>query len=210
MNLLGVDVIPSLLTLPTIVVNILHTLNISSLLLQFLHSSSAIESPVNLLECGTPCLDEQEVYSNQLDEQPTLEEEVELPASGVDANGDDVLRYSETGVRRQVLQQQTVGANLEAENLKWVRHVEGNPGEVVEEVVEEDHRDDTLAPGLVVLVRKLLGGQGDPDGEGAAHAGRRDQEKWTTTEAVNHQSPEPSLEHIDHEDEAVEHVLVVW
>jgi hypothetical protein len=83
------------------------------------------------------------------------------------------------------------------------------PGEVVKEVVEEDHGDDTLAESGGLRVCDLLGGQGDPDGERAAHSAGGNQEQWATTDSVNHPSPEPSLKHVAHQDESVEHVLVV-
>ena len=83
------------------------------------------------------------------------------------------------------------------------------PSEVVKEVVEEDHGDDTLAESELIRVRDLLGGQGDPDGERAAHSAGGDQEQGTTTDSVDHPSPEPSLKHVAHQDETVEHVLVM-
>ena len=85
----------------------------------------------------------------------------------------------------------------------------GLPGEVVKEVVEEDHGDDTLPESKFARMVDLFRGQGDPDGERAAHAAGGDQEERTTAHAVDHHGPEPSLKHVDHENEAVEHVLVV-
>ena len=82
------------------------------------------------------------------------------------------------------------------------------PCEVVEEVVEENHGDDTL-PETDITSLQVLSGQGNPDGESAAHATRSNQEEWTTADAVDHERPEPSLNHVDHENETVELVLVV-
>ena len=43
------------------------------------------------------------------------------------------------------------------------------PCEVVEEVVEENHGDDTLSEADLTGLQ-VLGSQGNPDGESAAHA----------------------------------------
>lgn len=82
------------------------------------------------------------------------------------------------------------------------------PCEVVEEVVEEDHGDDTLSETDITGLQ-VLGSQGNPDGESAAHATRSNQEEWTTADAVDHERPEPSLNHVDHKNETIELVLVL-
>lgn len=48
------------------------------------------------------------------------------------------------------------------------------PCEIVEEVVEEDHCDDALAPGRLFGVLQLFGSKGDPGGKRAAHAASSD------------------------------------
>lgn len=83
------------------------------------------------------------------------------------------------------------------------------PGKVVEEVVEENHGDDSLSIPSLVRMLELSGGQGNPDSERAAHSARGDQEERATATTVDHASPEPSLKHIDHQDESVEHILVI-
>ena len=80
----------------------------------------------------------------------------------------------------------------------------GLPGEVVEEVMEEDHGNDTLAIAQVAGILRTTSGQSNPGGEGAAHSTTRNQEKWTTTKAIHHTSPEPGLEHVGHQNEGVE------
>lgn len=76
--------------------------------------------------------------------------------------------------------------------------------------MEENHGNDTLSKSKLLRMVELGGGQGNPDGECAAHAAGGNQEKWTTAKTVDHQSPEPSLKHVNHQDKSVEHVLVVW
>ena len=83
------------------------------------------------------------------------------------------------------------------------------PSKVVEEVVEENHGDDTLSVSRLRRMLELGGGQGNPDGERAGHPAGGDQEERTTAKTVDHAGPEPGLKHVDHEDESVEHVLVV-
>jgi len=75
--------------------------------------------------------------------------------------------------------------------------------------MEENHGNDTLSESQLVGVLELGGRQGDPDGESAAHPAGGDQKEWTTTKTVDHQGPKPSLKHVHHQDEAIEHVLVV-
>lgn len=84
------------------------------------------------------------------------------------------------------------------------------PCEVVEEVVEEDHSDDTLAKSSLFRMHELLSSQSNPDSERAAHSTGSDQEQWSTTDTINHQGPKPCFKHVDHEDETVESVLVPW
>ena len=74
--------------------------------------------------------------------------------------------------------------------------------------MEEDHGDDAFSETDITSLQ-VLGSQGNPDGESAAHATRSNQEEWTTTNAVDHERPEPSLDHVDHENETVELVLVI-
>ena len=95
--------------------------------LDFLDGIGAVEGAVDFLEGGTAGFDKEEVYSNQLDEQPSFEEEVELPATGCYADRDNILRESQADVSRQALHKQTVGSDLEAENLQRVGHIEGDP-----------------------------------------------------------------------------------
>ena len=75
--------------------------------------------------------------------------------------------------------------------------------------MEENHGDDALSKSLLARLN-LFGCQSDPNGECAAHAAGSDQEKRTTTDAVDHHGPEPSLKHVDHQDESVELVLIFW
>ena len=75
--------------------------------------------------------------------------------------------------------------------------------------MEENHGDDTLSKSHLLWILELRGGQGNPDGERAAHSAGGDQEERTTAKTVDHHGPEPSLKHVDHEDESVELVLVV-
>lgn len=83
------------------------------------------------------------------------------------------------------------------------------PGKVVEEIMEEDHGDDTFTKSQLVRMHKLRSGQCNPYCECAAHPARSDQEQRTTAKTIDHASPEPSFNHIYHQDEAVELVLII-
>lgn len=50
------------------------------------------------------------------------------------------------------------------------RSVSNSPSKVIEEVVKEDHRDDTLAPGRLLGILQLSSSEGDPCCKRAAHA----------------------------------------
>lgn len=84
-----------------------------------------------------------------------------------------------------------------------------SPSKVVEEVVEEDHRNDSLAESKVLWILDRGGSQRDPNGKGTTHATCCRKKQRPATESVNHAGPEPGFEHVAHEDEAIQHVLVV-
>ena len=109
--------------------DILDTIHCRSLLLDLFDGVSTIECLVNLLEGSAASLDEEEVDDDELDDEPAFEEEVELPATSVDTDRDEVLREEEADVSGDVLHKQAVGTNLETENLEGVGDVEGNPGQ---------------------------------------------------------------------------------
>ena len=81
------------------------------------------------------------------------------------------------------------------------------PCKVVEEVVEEDHGDDSFSVANFTSLN-VHSGQSSPGGESADHATSCNEEKRSTTNSVYHESPEPCLEHVNHEDETVESVTV--
>ena len=82
------------------------------------------------------------------------------------------------------------------------------PSEVVEEVMEEDHGNDTLSERHFACLQ-VLRRECDPDGESTDHAAGGDEEELPPSKAVDHHRPEPGLEHVAHKDEAVELILVV-
>ena len=146
-----------------------------------------------------------------------------LPASLFDTNGDEVLVEEETDVGGNVLHQKTIGTDVEWQQLQWVSDVERDPVqgqsmqdipsqinvpcEVVEEVVEEDHGDDSFSVANFTSLNVHCS-QSGPGRESADHATSCNEEKRSTTNSVYHESPEPCLEHVNHEDETVESVTV--
>lgn len=73
--------------------NVPNAHGLVGLLFDLLDSIDTVEGPVDFLEGGTPGLNEEEVDGDELDDQPSFEKEVELPATGGDADRNDVLRY---------------------------------------------------------------------------------------------------------------------
>ena len=101
---------------------------LGGLLFNLLDGIGAVEGLVDLLEGGTARLNEEEVDHDELNDDPAFEEEVELPAAGGDAQRNGILRQEQADVCGEALQEQTVGAEFEAENLERVGHVERDPG----------------------------------------------------------------------------------
>lgn len=108
--------------------NVLDTHCLVGLLLDFVDGRGAVEGPVDFLEGGTAGLDEEEVDGDELDDQPALEKEVELPASRGDANRNHKLRDGQADVGGKPLYEQAVGADLEGQDFERVGDVEGDPG----------------------------------------------------------------------------------
>ena len=96
--------------------------------LDLLDRVGAVEGLVDFLQGGAAGLNEEEVNGDELDDQPALEEEVELPAAGGDADRDHVLGDCQADVGGDALHEQAIGANLEAEDLERVGNVERDPG----------------------------------------------------------------------------------
>ena len=118
---------PTLLIINIILPQIMHTLVLRRQRLDLFNRIRTIEGLGNLLESSSASLKEEEVHDDDLDEEPALEEEVELPAAGFDAEWDCVLGEEETEVGADVLEQEAVGADLEGEDFEWVGDVEGDP-----------------------------------------------------------------------------------
>ena len=96
-------------------------------LFDFLNGLGTVESAIDFFEGGAPGLNEEEIDSDELDDQPAFEEEIELPAASGNAERDGVLRQEQADVCGEALHEQAIGADLEAENLEWVGNVEGDP-----------------------------------------------------------------------------------
>lgn len=97
------------------------------LLFDLFDGLGTIEGLVDFLEGGTPGLNEEEVDGDELDEQPAFEKEVKLPASGGDADRNDVLRDGQADIGGEALHEQAVCADFETENLERVGDIEGDP-----------------------------------------------------------------------------------
>ena len=110
--------------------DVLNAHGLVALLLDLLDGTNAVESPVDLLESGTPGLDEEEVDGDELNEKPTLEKKVEFPTALFDANRDDELRYGQADIGGDALDEQPVCADLETENLERVGYVQGDPNSI--------------------------------------------------------------------------------
>jgi len=115
-----------------------------TLCLHSLDSFGTTEGVVHLFECGTTGLREEEVDGEQLDYEHAEEQEVEsggsvsdvlnrgtkddsLPASFFNTNGNEILVEEETDVGGNVLHEQTVGTNVEWQQLQGVSDVERDP-----------------------------------------------------------------------------------
>lgn len=62
-----------------------------------------VESPIDFLEGGPTSLNEKEINGDELNDQPTFKEEVKLPATGVDADRNDILRQGQADIGGKAL-----------------------------------------------------------------------------------------------------------
>ena len=106
-----------------------NTVCLGSPVLELLDSIRTIKGLANFFEGGTTGFDEEEVHDNELDDEQAFEQEVELPTASFDSRRNSVLIDEQGNGSSKVLQEQAVGTNLVAQNLKWVGNVEGNPSE---------------------------------------------------------------------------------
>jgi hypothetical protein len=114
---------------------------------------------------------------------------VELPSrvEVVEAQGVNVLVDSQSDLDEQVHDHQTLGTNLERQNLDSVGDEQTRPSQRISDGEDPDHGNDGLTSSLA-LGSLLLRRSDSPDDEGNAHGcGGRDEE-WATTNAINEQS----------------------
>ncbi len=120
------DTLPTLATLVgyTAFADVVYTFHRDGFLLDLLDGIGTVKCLVDFFERSPTRLDEEEVDGDELDDQPALEEEVELPAAGSDTDGNDILRDEQADISADALQKQTICTNLEAKNLQRVSNVE--------------------------------------------------------------------------------------
>lgn len=105
------------------------------------HSSLAIEVLGNLLERGVLGLNVVLPDDSQLDGEPAAVDDVVPPLDVLESDGVDVLIEEEGDVDHEEDHGHTLGTNVVRQNLDAVSDEETGPGQVVEDVVDEDHDD---------------------------------------------------------------------
>lgn len=90
-NMLSLAKTSSILSLVSNLSEIRYTNGLLCFGLEFIHSLSTIKCLADFLKSRTACLNEEEVDDNELNDQPTLKEEVKLPATSVDTQRNGVL-----------------------------------------------------------------------------------------------------------------------
>lgn len=114
---------------------------------------------------------------------------VELPGrvKVVESERVDVLVDGQSDLDEQVHDHETLGTNLEGQNLDSVGDKQTRPSQRVSDGEDPDHGNDGLTSSLA-LGSLLLRRSDSPNDEGNAHGcGGRDEE-WATTNAINEQS----------------------
>jgi len=160
----------------------------------------------NLLERGVLGLDVEEVDDGQLDSEPAAVDDVVLPLDGVEGDGVDVLVEEEGNVDHEEDDGHALGADVVGQDLDRVADQQAGPGQVVEDVVDEDHGDDTLACARVAL--DLRGpGQRSPDDKGQEHAGGGDEEEGAASDAVDEETLADGDDHVDDLEDTVDDEL---
>jgi hypothetical protein len=99
----------------------------------------------------------------------------------------DVLVDGQSNLNEQVHDHETLGTNLEGQDLDSVGDKQTRPSQRVSDGEDPDHSNDGLTSSLA-LGSLLLRRSDSPDDEGDAHGcGGRDEER-ATTDAINEQS----------------------
>jgi hypothetical protein len=110
---------------------------------------------------------------------------VELPVGGKvsESKRVDVLVDGKSNLDEEVHDHETLGTNLEGQDLDSVGDKQTRPSQSVSNGKDPDHGNDTLTGGLATLLL-LLGGADGPDNEAHAHrCGSSDKER-SATDAV--------------------------
>jgi hypothetical protein len=113
---------------------------------------------------------------------------VELPGwlQMIEAEGVDVLVDGQSNLNEQVHDHETLGTDLEGQDLDSVGNKQTGPGKRVSYGEDPDHGNDSLTSGLALL--SLLLGRADcPNDEGETHGGGCSNEHRATADTVNKQ-----------------------
>lgn len=111
---------------------------------------------------------------------------VELPGwlKVVETVGVDILVDGQSNLDEEVHDHETLGANLEGQNLNGVGDEQTRPCKSVTGGEDPDHGNDSLTSGLAAVCL-LLGRANSPNNEGNAHGRSGGDEKRAATDAVN-------------------------
>lgn len=100
--------------------------------------------------------------------------------------GVDVLVDGKRNLDEEVHNHETLGTNLEGQDLDSVGHKQTRPSQSVSNGEDPDHGNNTLTSGLATLLL-LLGGADGPDNEAHAHGCGSSNEERSATDAVTQQ-----------------------
>lgn len=167
----------------------------------------AVEVLGDFLKRSVSGFDEEEVDNDQLKSQPAVVHNVVLPGDVLDGDWVDVVVEEESAVDEEEHDSETLGTNLEWENLDGVADEETRPGQVVAGIVQVDHSDDgTTSSGVVGGLTTF--GADRPCDEADQHTTGGGKEERATSEAVNHESHSTSDKHVPDLQATVDQVLI--
>lgn len=147
-------------------------------------TARAIEDLCNLFQSATLRFRNPEVDCEHHDEQDGAENDVVSPAQVFHGDWIEELSADEAEICSDKVDRHSSASQGIREDLGGVRDGQRSPGNVVEEIVDEDESQDRASQPLIVGLRKL-GVQHRPSNVGKKHAGRANQEQRTATNAVD-------------------------
>ena len=150
--------------------------------------------------------DIEEVDHGKLDGQPDIVDNVVLPANIAKRDGVDILVEPERDIDGKEHDGETLGADVEGQDLDAVANKQARPSRVVADIIDEYECDDSVTGGT--CAGKGVLSKGDcRDNKDDQHACSGKQEKLATTDTLHEEAHENGNDQVDDLKDAVDQSL---